>query len=317
MHGAIVRADRPEPASLVAAHLNEHQADHQATSVAAMAEQAATDNQLVALWLHGRPANTRRAYARDATRFLVFVAKPLRGIVLADVQAYADSFNGLASATQARRLNVVRSLFAFGMRVGYLRFNVASVVNLPSIRDTRAERILPESDVQRMLVLEPNQRNRTLLRLLYAGGLRVSELCQLRWRDLQARNESAGPSAGQVTVFGKGGQTRAILLTAATWQELMAIRSNTNLDGPVFRSRRGGHLCEVQVWRIVRAAARRAGLEADVSPHWLRHAHASHALDRGAPLHLVKETLGHASVATTSRYLHARPTDSSSRYLGV
>ncbi|HYQ91573.1 MAG TPA: tyrosine-type recombinase/integrase, partial [Candidatus Competibacteraceae bacterium] len=72
-----------------------------------------------------------------------------------------------------------------------------------------------------------------------------------------------------------------------------------------------------QVHRIVRAAARRAGLTMPVSPHWLRHAHASHALERGAPIHLVQQTLGHASVATTGVYLHARPGDSSALYLAV
>jgi integrase/recombinase XerD len=67
--------------------------------------------------------------------------------------------------------------------------------------------------------------------------------------------------------------------------------------------------------RIVRKAAERAGIELPVSPHWFRHAHASHALDRGAPIHLVQATLGHASITTTGRYLHARPSDSSSRFL--
>jgi len=71
------------------------------------------------------------------------------------------------------------------------------------------------------------------------------------------------------------------------------------------------------VLRIVRRAAQRAGMNVAVSPHWLRHAHASHALDRGAPIHLVQATLGHASIITTGRYLHARPTDSSSRFLGL
>jgi site-specific recombinase XerD len=85
----------------------------------------------------------------------------------------------------------------------------------------------------------------------------------------------------------------------------------------VFRSARGGHLDASQVHRIVKAAAARAGLAPAVSAHWLRHAHASHALDRGAPIHLVQATLGHASVATTGRYLHARPQDSSSRYLAA
>jgi len=141
---------------------------------------------------------------------------------------------------------------------------------------------------------------------------RVSELCGLRWRDARPRDD-----AGQVTLFGKGGKTRTVLLTAATWRELEAARGDAGSDDPVFRSQKGGPLSPVQVWRIVRAAARRAGIEGDVSPHWLRHAHASHALDRGAPVHLVQATLGHADLRTTSKYTHARPTDSSARYLGI
>ena len=69
------------------------------------------------------------------------------------------------------------------------------------------------------------------------------------------------------------------------------------------------------VLRIVRKASARAGIELPVSPHWFRHAHASHSLDRGAPIHLVQAALGHASITTTGRYLHARPNDSSSRFL--
>ena len=87
---------------------------------------------------------------------------------------------------------------------------------------------------------------------------------------------------------------------------------------PVFRSRKGNHggvLRPLAVLRIVRQSARTAGIALPVSPHWFRHAHASHALDRGAPIHLVQATLGHASITTTGRYLHARPNDSSSRFL--
>ena len=87
----------------------------------------------------------------------------------------------------------------------------------------------------------------------------------------------------------------------------------------MFRSRQRGvegyHLSRKQVWRLVRQAARRAGIELKVSPHWLRHSHASHSLDKGAPLSLVKETLGHSSIAITEKYLHAKPDDSSGMYL--
>ena len=97
----------------------------------------------------------------------------------------------------------------------------------------------------------------------------------------------------------------------------VALRGGVGPDDLVFRSRKGGHLDPSAVHRVVKAAAERAGLSAEVSAHWLRHAHASHSLDRKAPIHLVQQTLGHASVATTGRYLHARPTGSSARYLGI
>ena len=285
-----------------------------ASSADGLISQADNDQQLLALWLHGRSPATKRAYCSDSSRFLRFVGKPLMSVKLVDVQAFMDTMSDRAPATQSRAINVVKSLLSFAHRVGYLPFNVAAAVKAPPAKDTRAERILVEADVQRMLALEPGPRNRVLLRLLYGGGLRVSELCALECRDLQPRDE-----AGQVTVFGKGGKTRTVLLPVSVWQDLEALRGEvSNPDAPVFRSRkRGGHLSAAQVFRIVRAAARRAGIDLDVSPHWLRHGHASHALDRGAPIHLVQATLGHASVATTGRYLHARPNDSSGWYLAI
>src|SRR5262245_52693756 len=97
------------------------------------------------------------------------------------------------------------------------------------------------------------------------------------------------------------------------------MHENAASEAPVFPSRTGRPLDRGRVYCIVREAARRAGIpEADrISPHWLRHAHASHALDHGAPIQLVQATLGHSSVATTSAYLHARPGDSSARFLRV
>jgi integrase/recombinase XerD len=207
----------------------------------------------------------------------------------------------------------VKSLYGFGHRLGVLPVDVGAALRLPTQPLTLAQRILPEADVQRLLALEPNTRNRTLLRLLYAAGVRVSELCALTWRDLQERGES-----GQITVLGKREKSRTILLPATVWRDLQALRHGAGDDTPVFPSRvRGGHLTRVQVERIVRAAAQRADITALVSPHWLRHAHASHALDRNAPIHLVQSTLGHASLSSTSRYVHARPSDSSARYLAV
>jgi integrase/recombinase XerD len=274
--------------------------------------QADTDEQLVALWLHGRSPGTQRVYRSDSDQFFAFAPKPMSGITLGDVQAFADHLvaSGLKPATRHRKLSAVKSLFAFAHRLGYLPFDVARPLLLPSYRDGLAERILEEADILRMITLEPQPRNHALLVLFYAGALRASELRGLTWGSMQSRTDG-----GQVTVFGKGGKTRTVLLPAKVWAVLVKVRNGAADDAPIFRSRKGGHLSAPQVWRIVRNAAMRAGLQRAVSPHWLRHGHASHALDRGAPVHLVQATLGHASVATTGRYLHARPTDSSSNYL--
>ena len=99
--------------------------------------------------------------------------------------------------------------------------------------------------------------------------------------------------------------------------ELSDSRGPAGAEELIFRSRSGRPLDRGRVRMIIRRAAQRVGVADSVSPHWLRHAHASHALDRGAPIHLVQATLGHSSVATTSRYLHARPGDSSARFLAL
>jgi integrase len=152
------------------------------------------------------------------------------------------------------------------------------------------------------------------------GGKNEGELGVVCDECATAGNEEVGIRCASTRLrapSSKGGKTRAVVVSAATWAELVALRCEAGPDEPVFRSRKGSALDPSQVHRIVRAAAKRAGLDGDVSPHWLRHAHASHALDRGAPLHLVQATLGHSNVATTGLYLHARPSESSGRYLAV
>ena len=275
--------------------------------------EAQADDALVDLWLQIRTSeHSRRAYRSEVERFRAFVRGPLAGLRLPDLASYADHLGEgtLKPASQNRAITAIKSLLSFGHDTGYLPFNVGAALKLRPNRDPLAQRILNETDVVRLVEHAPVGRNRVILRLLYCSGVRVSELAALRWRDTEPRAE-----AGQITVFGKGGKTRNILLGSKAWQELSAMRAGALPPDPVFRSQKGGHLDPSQIRRIVYAAAQRAGLDRNVSPHWMRHAHASHALDHGAPIHLVQTTLGHASVATTGRYLHARPADSSALYL--
>ncbi len=273
---------------------------------------ADSDDRVVAMWLHGRSENTQAAYSGDVDRFFAFVGAGLRQVTLQELQAFADSLDG-ADATRARKLSSVKSLLKFAHRLGYTAFDVGAPLRLPKVKNTLAERILTEEQVVRMIALEPDARKSVLLRVLYASGGRVSEICSLKWKDTQTRDNGAG----QITLYGKGGKTRVVLLSSDTWAALQTIRNGAEADDPVFLSRKGGHLDRSQALRIVQAAAQRAGIEGNVSPHWFRHSHASHALDRNAPIHVVQATLGHASLATTSKYVHARPTESSGLYLTV
>jgi integrase/recombinase XerD len=269
------------------------------------------DAQVLSLWLHGRGINTRDAYTRDIAQFFQFVRKPMPEVTLRDIQQFVDSLQGAVS-TKRRVISAVKSLFSFALKIGYLRFSVAAV-RAPKTMDRLAERILPETKIHEMIALTPEGRDRMLLRLLYATGARVSEICRAKWRDTQANGDS-----GQITLFGKGGKTHAVLLPTSIWNDLAAFRQDADDNAPVFPSRKHrGHLDRSQVLRIVQQAARRAKIRRKVSPHWFRHAHASHSMDRGAGIHLVCATLNHSSIAITGRYLHAKPNESSAKFLAV
>lgn len=226
---------------------------------------------------------------------------------------YSDALKqqGRAPATVNRKLSAVKSLLSYGVMIGYLPINAGAPLKLPKLDNSLAERILSESQVLRLIGAASAGRDRILLRFLYESGCRVSELVGLIWKNLQPRDD-----AGQVRILGKGNKTRVVLLTPQLWADLMFLRASDSLDTPVFKSQRSGRkLVRSEVNELVTRVAKKAEIPGNVSPQWLRHAHASHSLERGAPIHLVQATLGHRNLQTTGRYLHARPTDSSSRYL--
>lgn len=273
------------------------------------------DAQVIEMWLHGRSEHTQKAYRSDVQKLLSFTGKSLQHTTLLDLQSFSDSLQGLSEASRARILNAVKSLFSFASKTfpEHFQVNVGVALRLPAVPNKLAQRILTEEQVILLIAsTRDNPRNHAMLRLMYHCGLRVSEVVALTWSDLVERSDG-----GQVTIFGKGGKTRNVLVSATMWDELVAL-GGFDREGYVFRSRKGqGQLDERQVERIILDAAHKAGIKGNVSPHWLRHAHASHSLDNGANINLVRDTLGHASLTTTSKYTHARPNASSSQFLKV
>lgn len=207
-------------------------------------------------------------------------------------------------------LCAVKSLFSFGHRLGYLAFDTGKPLRIPTPKETVSERILSQDEVFSMFEMAKNPRDRMLLKLFYYTGLRVSEVSGLTYSCLQQREKT-----GQITVQTKGNKTNVILLPAHLWEELCAFRNGDPEESAIFKSRKGNALCVGQIQRIMKKIAGKAGITGNVSPHWLRHSHASHALENGCPIHLVQKQLNHSNIATTGKYLHARPTESSSKYL--
>lgn len=264
-----------------------------------------TDEQLVNLWLSGRPATTRRVYRAEAVAFLGSLPDGLRVATTADVLLYAEAITG-APATRARRVSTLKSLLGFAAKVAFISTNLGMALRVPKVTGRLHERLLDEVEVGEMIKEAATGRDRILLRLLYVSGLRISEAIGVRWIDL-------GP--GGISVVGKGSRARTVAVPKELLVELCSLRHHDEPDtSKVFKSMRGTPLSVRQARRLVSTAAME-GIGRPASPHWLRHAHASIALEKGCPLHVLRDSLGHASISTTSRYLGVRPGSGSGMYL--
>lgn len=220
-----------------------------------------------------------------------------------------------APATVNQTISALSSLWRHLQRRGVVAENPWKVVGRESPKSRVGERFLTREEVKKLILAAPTFRARTLLAFLYFTGARVSEAVRpkdtpqnsprgLRWRDI--RWEADGWA--YATLYGKGGKTRTVGVrpeVAALLKKLGPGRP----DDPVFPVTR------VAAFLLVRHCAARAGINKPVSPHWLRHSHAVHALEAGAPVNLVQATLGHARLDTTGVYLKIRPGKGTGEYL--
>ncbi|HEY9657975.1 MAG TPA: site-specific integrase, partial [Allocoleopsis sp.] len=191
------------------------------SSIAPISPQIAvcdSDSQMIDLWLSGKSANTQQAYRRDIDLFLAFIeGKPLQRVTLNDFQAYRQAIEsqGWAESSVRRRLNAVKSLITFGHTIGVLAVNAAKPERIGKGKEKISQRILPESAILKMLhSYQGKQRDRAILKFLYASGCRCSEAIGLKWEDCQELDSGNC----RVTVHGKGSKTRVILLNGEVWQ---------------------------------------------------------------------------------------------------
>ena len=262
----------------------------------------------------GLSINTRQAYRRDLCRFLGELGPPardLRKLTTRHVEQFLRSCRtaGLSPASSARALAAVRMFCRYLVLHRVLGRDVSDVVDSPKkwsrlptvIDDTHARRLLAEpSDEQDVHA----SRDRAILTLLYATGIRAAELAGLAVHDLNFR-------LGVVRVLGKGSKERIVPVAdaalAAAQTYLADARAAALRDASqkrLFLSRSGRPLAREDIYRIVRKYVRRAALRGNVTPHTLRHAFATQLLAHGADLRCVQEMLGHADIATTQIYTH-------------
>lgn len=259
----------------------------------------------------GLAFNTIESYRRDLAKLASFWrCRPPRALDGLLVREYLDWLRnlGLSSRSLARHLSTLRSFCAFLLRAGALKSDPTAGIAAPR-QWQRLPAFLTLAEMDKLLEAPGETtplglRDRAMLQLLYASGLRVSELCQLQLSDLN-------DELGVVRVFGKGNKQRLVPVGRAALdalrQYLLQGRSKLLKRRPspyLFVSRRGEPLTRQAVWKLLKAYATRAGISRRLSPHIIRHSFATHLLEGGADLRSVQLMLGHADISTTQIYTH-------------
>lgn len=286
-----------------------------------------TERKFFFIWLmRNESEHTKRAYFSDIALFTWFMNKQLGKKRLQDVEYEEIEMYrfGLISKCQStgesinsvrRKIASVKSLYGYLHEQNIIARNVAAGIKPPREVETLHERILTKDEVRKMIECEGNLRNKLIIKFLYFTGMRVSEFTSAIWKDVRPGGEKLKPA---ISILGKGNKTRTVTFPKEVLEELLAQRNNPSDDEePLVRSSRGGALDPSQVFRIVRGAAAKANINRPVSPHWFRHAHATHALSQGAPVHLVIHQLGHTSAEMTLRYCHIIGEEGSSDYISI
>ena len=264
--------------------------------------------------------NTLRAYRRDLERFVAFLAVDYLGRAPATLEqgdadplAVRSYLAGLARAevgarSRARALSALRGFFRYAVREGARADDPTAGVPAPK-QPHRLPRHLRPGEIEQLIEAADGdaplaRRDRALLELLYASGLRVGELVGLDWGDIDLE-------ARVLRVLGKGGRERMVPFgrpaeaALRRWSERWAkVRGAGDATEPVFLNHRGGRLTDRSVRRVLDRYVQQAALAAGVHPHTLRHTFATHLLEGGADLRAIQELLGHSSLSTTQKYTH-------------
>ena len=267
------------------------------------------------LWIEeGLSDNTQKAYSSDLAQFADWLnlksQKSLEHVETSDIEAYlALKFSqNTSSRSSARLLSSLRKFYLWLLRLGKIRYDPCVTIQNPHLGKPLPH-TLTESDVEDLLAAPDinesmGQRDRAMLELLYATGLRVTELISLRLEQVNLRQ-------GVVRVIGKGSKDRLVPIgeEAESWLERYLRESRRTILGlrtsdDLFVTGRGSAMTRQAFWHLIKRYANKAGIHKHLSPHTLRHAFATHLLNHGADLRVVQMLLGHSDLSSTQIYTH-------------
>jgi len=210
---------------------------------------------------------------------------------------------GLAASSIARKLAAIKSFYQFLLRENVIERDPSADIERPKTA-RYLPKVLNQAEVTRLVEQPTDLRDRAILELLYAGGLRVSELTRINLQDVNLDN-------GYVRCFGKGSKERLVPINQAAIKALGAYVEQVRprlmprpQERAFFLNYAGRRLTRQGIWKVVKEAAREAGIAKEITPHTLRHSFATHLIENGADLRSVQEMLGHADISTTQLYTH-------------
>ncbi|MGM5482322.1 MAG: tyrosine-type recombinase/integrase [Nanobdellota archaeon] len=272
------------------------------------------EKDFIKLWLFHRANSdqTVRSYTAVIKKFKEYIEKkPLKKASALDVSAFIAQLE-CSDRTKKHHIGVLKSLYRFGFEVEYFDKNFMEAYRSPRIKNDLAGRILSEADIILMINLEPVFRNKVILKFLYNTGIRASELCNIKIKDLKNDKEE-----GVITIFGKGNKSRQNRINSRLWMDVQKLAEDKTDEQFLFTKIRGRkeQISYAQLYQIVKNAAKRINKEKTVSVHTFRHSHITHALNRNCPAHIAQAQVGHSSLATTGMYAHIFPKESSGSFL--
>lgn len=272
---------------------------------------ATDDEKLILVWLQSKKSHTRKTYTYNIANYLNFVNTPIQDTKIDHIINYHNFLSeNYALNTIRTKLATVKSLFTFAMKTGYITVNPTNIISIGKGTNAINQRFVPED-----VLIDLIQKNRhtkkikatVLSILLYKTGLRISEAIQLQWSDF-----SPTTNGGYIiTILGKGDIQRVIRIDAKFYQWLSELQNDSLY---VFSGNKGDHLKRTQAYKLVKDFFEEIP---ELSPHWLRHCHSIHSLDNGVKIDDLRKSLGHSSLVMTTRYLDARPHQSSSDFIKI